>query len=476
MTDTTPGMASPFEAREATRARRMLRMALSAAIVLAALTIAFVMTRDTPEATATADHNHGAPALGAAAAPVSLDAEGARRIGVTFAAVTVGPMDATVRSLGQVAWDETRTTAITLKVEGWVERLHVDFTGQEVRQGQPLLDIYSPMLVTAQEELLLAARLVREVANGTDEARRNAEELLASARRRLQYWDIPAADIERIERTGQASRTITLRAASRGVVVEKRVVAGQRIMEGETLYQLADLSRVWVDGQVFEHDLALVRTGQRATVEIQAYPGSQWRGTVTYVYPLLDPATRTARLRIELENPGLRLKPGMFATVHLTGALRGSVLSVPRSAVLATGERSMVFLRTPAGMLEPRQVVTGLTSGDRIEVRSGLAAGDTVVASATFLVDAESNLQAALGSMAGMPGMDASRSTIIPPPQEQSKMPGMKADTPQRSPPPGAHSTMPGMQKQAALPGEDHSGHVMPAPDSTRKPPVRREE
>jgi Cu(I)/Ag(I) efflux system membrane fusion protein len=311
-----------------------------------------------------------------------------------------------------VVWDETRTTAIAPKVDGWVERLHVDFTGQEVRQGQPLLDIYSPMLITAQEELLLAARLARDVANGTEDARRNADEMLASARRRLQYWDVPAADIERIERNGQASRTITLRATSRGVVVEKLVVSGQRIMAGETLYRLADLSRVWIDGQVFEHDLSLVRPGQRVEVEIQAYAGERRTGTVTYVYPTVDPATRTARIRVELANPNRRLKPGMFATVHLTSVVRDRVLSVPRSAVLATGERSIVFLRTATGTLEPRDVVTGATNADRIEIRGGLSAGDTVVASATFLVDAESNLKTALGSMAGLPGAD----TISKPP------------------------------------------------------------
>ncbi|HEX6316041.1 MAG TPA: efflux RND transporter periplasmic adaptor subunit [Gemmatimonadaceae bacterium] len=433
MTDTTPGSRSPFESGEPTPRRRILRSAVSAAVVLMAVVVAVLMTRDTPEATATAEHNHGASGAATMATPVSLDAEQARRIGVTFAEATVGSMSASIRSLGEVVWDETRTTAIAPKVDGWVERLHVDFTGQDVRQGQPLLDIYSPMLVTAQEELLLAARLAREVANGTEEARRSADDMLASARRRLQYWDIPAADIERVERSGQVSRTLTLRATSRGVVVEKRVVAGQRIMPGETLYRLADLSRVWVDGQVFEHDLALVRTGQRVSVEIQAYPGERWSGAVTYVYPLVDPATRTAKVRVELANAGLRLKPGMFATVHLTSTGRDRVLSVPRSAVLATGERSIVFLRTPTGVLEPREVVTGAANDDRIEIRSGLVAGDTVVASATFLVDAESNLQSALGGMAGMPGMVAPGSKPVP---------GKAAtiDTSRKAPPPDDHS------------------------------------
>jgi Cu(I)/Ag(I) efflux system membrane fusion protein len=468
MTDMDSGTgASPFEGTPPTRTRRALRIALSALLVVASIIVTFLMTRGTPEATATAEHNQAA----SAAAPVMLDAEGARRIGITFAPVTTGALSSEIRSLGQVTWDETRTTAIAPKVDGWIERLYVNFTGQDVSQGEPLLDIYSPMLVTAQEELLLAARLVRDVTGGTEAARRSAEEMLASARRRLQYWDIPAADIERIERTGQASRTLTLRATSRGVVVEKLVVSGQRIMAGETLYRLADLRTVWVDGQVFERDLALVRTGQRVSVEIQAHPGQRWTGRVTYVYPEVDVATRTARIRVELPNPGMRLKPGMFATVHLSGALRGgaNVLSVPRSAVLVTGQRSIAFLKTPGGMLEPREVVTGAAGEDRVEILSGLAAGDTVVASATFLVDAESNLQSVLGGMAGMPGMDMPQTKSVPPesrkspdprPQAPGPMSGMKMDTPKTKPPPS----------------EEHSGHEMTGAGSVRKDSVRRKE
>jgi len=442
MTDFNSGAGpSPFERSMPTRSGRVLRIAVSLAVVAAAVLAAVVMTRATPDASATADHYHAA-AKADSAVPVVLTAEDARRIGVTFAAATIGAMTTDVTSLGQVTYDETRATAIAPKVDGWVEKLHVNFTGQEVREGEALLDIYSPMLVTAQEELLLAARLVRDVANGTDEARRGAEEMVASARRRLQYWDIPAADIERIERTGQAARTVTLRAMSRGVVVEKSVLSGQRIMAGETLYRLADLRTVWVDGQVFEHDLALVRTGQRVSVEIQAYPGERWPGSVTYVYPIVDAATRTARIRVALANPGQRLKPGMFATVHLTSALRERVLTVPRSAVLATGQRSIVFLKTASGTLEPLEVITGVANDDLIEIRSGLQAGDTVVASATFLIDAESNLKAALDNMAGMPGMDAPVAKPVP-----------KEDAPKKVPPVEDHSTHGVADTVTTLPG-----------------------
>ena len=445
MTELNPGIdPSPFDPSVPTRSRRVLRAVLSLAVVAAAVLAAVLLTRDTTSASSTAGHDHAA-ATADSAVPVALTADGAKRIGVTFAPVVSGAMTTDVTSLGQVTWDETRATAIAPRVDGWVEKLHVNFTGQDVRQGEALLDIYSPMLVTAQEELLLATRLVRDVANGTDEARRGAEEMLASARRRLQYWDMPAADIERVERTGQATRTVTLRATSRGVVVEKSVLSGQRIMAGETLYRLADLRTVWVDGQVFEHDLALVRTGQRVWVEIQAYPGERWPGSVTYVYPLVDAATRTARIRIELANPGQRLKPGMFATVHLTSALRARVLTVPRSAVLATGQRSIVFLKTASGTLQPHEVVTGVANDDQIEIRSGLQAGDTVVASATFLVDAESNLKAALDNMAGMPDMDAPLAKPVQPEPPKARAP------------------------KKLQPAEDHSMHGMA--DTVRTPP-----
>jgi Cu(I)/Ag(I) efflux system membrane fusion protein len=444
---------SPFDAVVSTPFRRVLRIAAPLLIIAGSLVAAFVLTRDEPDEAVAAAHTHGA-APSTTAVPVTLDTEAARRIGVTFAVVEAGPINAEIRSLGQVTYDETRTTAISPKVDGWVEELHVNFTGQQVQQGDALLDIYSPMLVSAQEELLLAVRLAADVVNGTAEARRSAEEMLTSARRRLQYWDIPASDVERIERTGQTTRTITLRSTSRGIVVEKAVLSGQRIMAGETLYRLADLRTVWVDGQVFEHDLALVRMGQRVSVEIQANPGELWPGSVTYVYPLVDAATRTARIRIELTNPGLRLKPGMFATVHLSGAVRERVLTVPRSAVLATGQRSIVFLKAADGTLQPREVVAGVADDDRVEIRGGVQAGDTVVASATFLVDAESNLKSALGGMAGMPGMDAPAARPVPSPAT----PRTKSDSVKEIPP-----------------AEDHSTHGM-ADTVSKLNPVRREE
>lgn len=457
---------SPFGSGRGDGTSTALRVGAYTAMVAVAIVVAFLLTRGGEEAEAAAGHNHAAAPAADAASPVMLDPESARRIGVTYATATAGPIIAEVRTVGQVTYDETRVKVISPKVDGWVEQLHVNFTGQAVREGEPLLSIYSPMLVTAQEELLLAARLATDVGNGTPEAQQSAADLLASARRRLIYWDIPAGEVERIERSGQVTKTLTLRSPVHGVVVEKMLLGGQRIMAGESVYRIADLSTVWVEGEVFERDLAQVRIGQRVSVDVEAYPGERWNGAVSFSYPLVDPTTRTARVRIAVPNAGFRLKPGMYATIRLPIVQRARTLSVPRSAVLATGKRTLVFVRQPDGMLTPRDVVVGVANDDRIEIVSGLAEGDVVVSSATFLVDAESNLSAALGAMANMPGMDLGAPKLLPAPKaardtsdDMSSMPGMDAGT-SKGPAPNV--------KRDTSGGHDHQGRDMsPKPPTT---------
>jgi Cu(I)/Ag(I) efflux system membrane fusion protein len=365
-------------------------------------------TRGTGGATrAPASHTHNAAAPASdARKPVRLSPDDARRIGVTYATVTVGPLAKEVRTVGQVTFDETRLQTIAPKIDGFVERLYVNATGQPVSIGQPLLSIYSPMLVSAQEELLLARRLRSDVSAANSDAQGRADDLVASARRRLAYWDIPEAEIAEIERTGQVRKTLTLRASASGYVLEKAVLAGQRIMAGDALYTVADLSIVWVEGEVFEQDLASVRVGQSVHADFQSLPGEHRAGRISYVYPTLNPDTRTARVRVVLPNPNLNLKPGMYATIRIAGTARANVLTVPRSAVLSTGERSIVFVRGASGQLSPHEVAVGASNDERIEILQGLSAGETVVASATFLVDAESNLNTALGGMGDMPGME----------------------------------------------------------------------
>jgi membrane fusion protein, copper/silver efflux system len=395
---------SPFDASP-NGIRRPVRWTVYAGVPLVALVAVLVLRTDPERTSATTEHNHAVPAT-QAAGPVMLSADAARRIGVTYATATIGSLAREVRSVGQVTFDETRVKTIALKVDGWVERLYVDFTGQAVNVGDPLLSIYSPMMVSAQEELVLARRLAADVASGTPDAVRGAEELVRSAQRRLAYWDVPQSEIDRLVRTGEVQRAITVRARVGGVVVEKAVLAGQRVMAGDALYRVADLGEVWLEGEIYEQDLTTVRLGLAVTAELEAYPGEHWSGRIAYVYPTLNPETRTARVRVELANPGLRLKPGMYATFRFTGAARAGVLSVPRSAILSTGERSLVFVRRDDGMLEPREVRISAAAQDHVEVLAGLRAGEVVVASATFLVDAESNLKSALGGMGNMPGMD----------------------------------------------------------------------
>lgn len=414
MTDSR--QTNPFGETNRT-SRRKLAIAGSGVLVAAALT-AWLVTRSPKTGETTASHNHGAAAGTPAAMPVTLSPEQANRIGVTFAVATVGVSSREIRTVGQVTFDETRVKTISPKVEGWVDRLIVNFTGQPVQRGQPLLTIYSPMLVTAQEELLLARRLTSDVAGGTTEARRSADEMIESARRRLAYWDISPAEITAIERTGQVRKTLTLRSPYSGYVLEKNVVEGQRVMMGDALYKLADLSELWVEGEVFERDLPAVRLGQSVTAEFEGLAGEQRNGRITYIYPTVNPETRTARVRVAVANPGMRLKPGMYATLRMNTESSVASLSVPRSAVLQTGERTLVFVKLGSGKLQPREVKVGTANGDRIAVMAGLAPGDTVVASATFLVDAESNLSSLTGGMGNMPGMEMGPTvkTSSPPP------------------------------------------------------------
>lgn len=394
-------------------ARSRLRGLAIFAVVLAAALFTTLRLGKRSAPAAPPAHQHGAESAAGIPQPVHLSAEAARRIGVTFAAVTLGPVTREVRTVAQVTYDETRVSVVALKVDGWVERLRVNSTGQPVRRGEPLFDLYSPMVLTAEQELLLAKGLNAQVADGGEDARNGAATLVEAARRRLLAWDIAPGDIEAVEKSGEVGRTVTLRAPVSGIVVEKLVLDGQRIMAGEVVYRIADLSHVWLEGEVFEQDLPAAKIGQPVTAEFPALPGTSRAGRIDYVSPTLDPVTRTARIRIELTNPELRLKPGMYATVRFTDR-SGPLLSVPRSAVLSTGERTLAFLKRPDGAFEPRSVTVGRATDDRLEILKGLTEGDTVVASATFLVDAESNLGTSLGGMGDMPGMD------IRPPAAQS--------------------------------------------------------
>jgi len=431
----------------------VLKGVIYGAIVLATAGGVYLTTRDAAAPPpAPGGHDHAAMSAGTSKAqPVSLTDDQSRRIGVTFAQATVGPFDKEVRTVGQIILDETRVHVISPKVDGWVERLYVDETGQPVVAGAPLLALYAPMLVQAQEELLLAKTLQKDMSAASGEAQGGAATLLESARRRLAYWDIPEREIAEIERTGQVHKTLTLYAPGGGYVLDKNIVAGQRIMAGEALYRIADLREVWVEGEVFEQDLADVRVGQMVHADLSALPGEHRMGRIDYVYPTVDPQTRTARIRVVLPNSEGRLKPGMYATLRIVGTARDRVLTVPRDAVLSTGERHVVFVREANGQLAPHEVAVGSANDTRIEILRGLDDGAMVVASATFLVDAESNLGKALGGMGDMPGMDMS---APPAPLPMRESGGGGAARPRQ---PMAMPNMPSSKPKAAT--KDSSAH-----------------
>lgn len=384
---------------------RLLKIGLVVLAPVVAAGAVWILAPASEQTPVSAGRNHTTSAASTGPQVVMLPEAEARRIGVTFAAVSRTPLEREIRTVAQVTYDETRVTAITTRVDGWVDRLYLNSTGQPVRQGDALFALYSPMIVTAEQDLVLAQKLAQDVAGGTEDARSGASTLASSARRRLQQWDVDEEEIARVERTGEVSRAVTMRSGVSGVVLEKLVLQGQRIMAGDPVYRIANLSTVWVEGQVFERDLPAVRVGQRVSAEFQAMPGDIRTGTISYIAPILGAETRTATIRVVLSNPGLQLKPGMYATLRFSAAT-AATLSIPRSAVLVTGARALVFLKRVDGAFEPRELTLGIVTDERVEVLRGLSAGDTVVASATFLVDAESNLGTIMGGMGSMPGMD----------------------------------------------------------------------
>ena len=331
---------------------------------------------------------------------IRISTEKIQKLGVKTEAAAVRTLGKTVRAAGRVEPDERRVYAISPKFEGYVERLHVNVTGQPVGKGQPLFEVYSPELVSAQREYAIAAQGVRAMEAAGGEAQSGMKQLAESSLARLRNWDLSSEQIAALVRTGEARRTITFRSPASGIITEKKALQGMRFMPGEMLYQVTDLSSVWVVADVFEQDIALVKTGAKASLSINAYPGKTFEGRITYVYPTLKAETRTIPVRVELANPGQLLKPAMFAQVELQAGAKAAVLTVPDSAVIDSGTRRIVLVQVNEGRFEPREVKTGARSDNYIEVTGGVKEGEQVVVAANFLIDAESNLKAAIGGMA----------------------------------------------------------------------------
>lgn len=341
-----------------------------------------------------------------------------RQFGITFGAVEHRTLTTELRVPGSVVLDETRVVQVALKFGGWVERLHARVTGEFVRAGQPLMEVYSPEVFAALQELLVAERLERTgAAAPIPGLPRTGSDLVSTARRRLALLGVGDRDVERTLQAGEAPRTVTAYAPNSGILTERMVTQGQAIQAGQTLFTIADLSGVWVNAEVRETDAALLRTGVAAEVELASMPGRPFRGVVTYVYPTLNPQTRTVVARVAVANTAGQVRPGMYAIVQLRAPSRRA-LTIPSSAVVRTGERAVVFVDLGGGRIEPQEVEIGRTTSEYTEVLAGLEPGQRVVTSAQFLLDSESNLADVMRSMIGQ-GMSMSDM------QGMDNMPGM---------------------------------------------------
>lgn len=346
---------------------------------------------------------------------VSISVEKVQKLGVKSEAATLRMLAKTIRAAGRIEIDERRTYAIAPKFEGWVERLYVNTSGQSVSKGQPLFDVYSPELISAQREYAIAMQGVLSLKDAEDDApgssaKDSMKQLAAASLARLRNWGIADDQIRQLAK-GEAKRSLTFYAPVSGIVLEKKAVQGMRFMPGEMLYQIADLSSVWMVAEVAEQDIGSVKAGSVAQVNIAAYPDKHFEGKVDFIYPTLNTATRTVQVRVELANPNGLLKPAMFANVELAVSHGGKVLTVPASAVIDSGIRQIVLVQLAEGRFEPHTVKLGSRSENYVEVLEGIAEGEQVVTSANFLIDAESNLKAALSGM----GVQAEHGGSAPP-------------------------------------------------------------
>ncbi len=332
-------------------------------------------------------------AAAAEASAISIDPVTIQNMGIRTDLVTNGPLRRVIRTVGTIEYNEPGLADVTTKFKGWIEQLYVDATGQLVMKGDPLFEIYSPELYSAQVEYLLAINPTNRPATGSDS-------LKAAALTKLKFFDISDAQIAEVEETRQARKTLRIVAPQDGFVINKMVVEGQMVDSGMMMYRLADLGLVWVYAEVYEQDLPFVQLGQEALVKLSYMPDRQFRGRVTYVYPTVDEKTRTARVRMEFHNPGYLLKPGMFARVELRAELESSALLVPNMAVLRSGEKNTVFVALDGGKFDPRTVTLGpRAEGDMYQVLNGLNAGERVVTSGQFMLDSESQLREAIQKM-----------------------------------------------------------------------------
>jgi Cu(I)/Ag(I) efflux system membrane fusion protein len=330
---------------------------------------------------------------------VQISPERQQLIGVRIGVVERRSLEKAIRTVGRIDYDEKRIVTVSPKIGGWVEDLYVDFTGRFVKKGEPLLTLYSPELVSTQEEYLLALRAKESLTKSPfPEVAGSGTSLSDSAKRRLKLWDITDDQIKELEERGQSKKTLTLYSPFSGVVLEKMVYGGMNVMPGMALFKLADLSVVWLIADIYEYELPFIRLGQQATVQLSYLPGETFTGKAIYIYPYLDSNTRTAKVRFEFPNPHGKLKPEMYANVEMKIHL-GHKLAIPEGAVIDTGLRQIVIVDKGDGYFEPREIQVGAKVENYYEVLKGLKAGERVVTSANFLIDSESKFKEAIGGM-----------------------------------------------------------------------------
>jgi Cu(I)/Ag(I) efflux system membrane fusion protein/cobalt-zinc-cadmium efflux system membrane fusion protein len=332
---------------------------------------------------------------------IRIDPVTMQNMGVRLGRVQRKSLVKDIRTVGNITYDETKIFTVNTKFNGWIEKLYVNFMGDAVKKGQPLFEIYSPELVTAQQEYLLALDQYNRLSNSSyDRVREGAERLLKASRTRLRFWDLTEAQIEKIGKTGKIQKTLTVFSPASGVVTKKDVFEGHYVKEGAVQYEIVDLSTVWVDVDVYEYELPWVRKGMAAEMDLSYIPGKKYKGKVLFIYPYLDIKTRTAKLRLKFANPGYQLKPGMYANILLKRVVAKNSLVIPQEAVIDSGVRQIVFVTVGEGKFQPREVNIGLeVNENEFQVLDGLQEGEEIVLSAQFMLDSESRLREAIQKM-----------------------------------------------------------------------------
>lgn len=402
---------------------------------------------------------------------VMINAATEQSIGVRTAPVKTRALSRAVRAAGMVAYDETRVANIQSKTAGWIERLYVNATGQRVKKGDYLLEIYSPDLVATEEEFLLAARNRDATKNSpVKEVAGRGEEMYEAAKKRLEYLDVPEHQIHDMEMKNKVFKTLHIHSPFNGVVVQKMVTEGMQVSPGMTLYTVADLSKVWVLAEVYEYEMQEVAQGAHVKMTLEAYPGKTFTGMVTYLYPFLEKETRTVKVRIEFDNPRGELKPDMYARVEIASAGARNGLAVPKEAVIRGGKRDMVIVALGGGSYAPREVTLGIEAEGYHEILNGVKEGETVVTSAQFLIDSESSLKESMQKLIGGGGTNDAAAPVIAPASTDHAghdVPATsKTKTPQSTPahagsghPAAKDADMDGMKMDDGAHHHDHGGN-----------------